>query len=187
MKVLRSLCNAAGIAALTLAVAFPLAARANDDDIKGKPHGTEMHAQWARSQLEREANWLEIKASQQPAWDAYVAAHIDLMNTFENAKPLARDADASAATRQHAERAEAIAQSLAKVADATEKLQSVLDENQRKVLNRIERMHERFHREHLEMRDPGHERMPEHRKLPPTTDGSAKPAKPSSQPGAANN
>lgn len=187
MKVVRTFCNAASVVVLALAAAFPLMSGAHEAAMADHPPGMEMHAQWTKTQFEREANWLEIKASQQPAWDAYVAAHIDLLSTFENAKQIAADADASTATRQHAERAEAFAQSMAKVADATDKLQSVLDENQRKVLNRIVRMHEQFHRERFARCEQGHDGMPGHRKHESDAVGGAKPSKPSPKDGAPKN
>lgn len=188
MKMIRTLCRATSIVVLGWAIATPLTSLAHEfAPADGQRPSAEVRAQWANVEMEREANWLEIKASQQPAWDAYVAAHIDLMHALENFQPLASDIDAGAAMRQHADRAEAFAQSLAKVADATEKLQSVLDDNQRKVLNRIVRMHSQFHHEHFAMRDgePGHKLDRPSRHGPNSEDGNAKPAKPSSKSGTA--
>lgn len=109
----------------------------------GAMHGKQMSAEdrqaMAKKHLEREAAALEIKASQQPAWEAYSAAKLDMLSVFGTmgpAKP-AVDADAAALARQHADHAAVIAQKLSVLADATAKLQAVLSDDQRKVLNRV--------------------------------------------------
>lgn len=178
MKMIRALANATSIAILLGVTAVPLTSNAHERaPMEGHPPNADMRAHWTKAEMEREANWLEIKASQQSAWDAYVAAHIDLMHALDNFQPLAPNVDAGAAMRQHAERTEAFAQSLATVADATEKLQSVLDDNQRKVLNRIVRMHSQFHHEHFAMPDGERACMPGHPHKPGqnSKDGNAKP------------
>lgn len=98
----------------------------------------------AKQKLEREAVALEIKASQTEAWEAYTAAHLALVESFLGRSQPAKDADAATVTRQRAEWATDLAQQLSRVADATAKLQGVLDENQRKVLDRYAR-HLGFH------------------------------------------
>ncbi len=52
--------------------------------------------------------------------------------------------DAASRARHRADRAAGIAQELGKLADATEKLQAVLSDNQRALLNRIGQRHHRF-------------------------------------------
>jgi predicted Ser/Thr protein kinase len=120
----------------------------------------EKHAKWIQGRLDKEAAMLEIKASQETAWKAYAAASIEVVTAFTDRKPLSHDADAATITRQHADKAAAMAQNLAKLADATEKLQSVLSEDQRKVLDRIVRRLAQTHgMHHHQMHGPwqGHE------------------------------
>lgn len=104
---------------------------------------THDHQAWEKKRIDKEAAMLEIKASQEAAWKDYAAAKLDLAASFGTMmKPAAAaDLDAAATARKHADHAAEIAQKLAKVADATEKLQAVLSEDQRKVLNRIARHH----------------------------------------------
>jgi hypothetical protein len=105
------------------------------------------HQAWEKKRIDKEAGMLEIKASQETAWEAYAAAKLDLAAFFGTMmKPVAaEELDAAATARKHAEHATEIAQKLAKVADATDKLQAVLSEDQRKVLNRISQHHEFHH------------------------------------------
>ena len=87
--------------------------------------------------LDRLAARLEIKASQQTAWETYRKARA---SSFE-ARPErpARDADAATMTRFRADMAQRRAQHLATMADATAKLQEALEPSQRKVLDEIAR------------------------------------------------
>jgi len=87
--------------------------------------------------LDRLAARLEIKASQQEAWSAYRGT---LQSMFQNRpqRP-ATDADAATLLRFRADAAQRRAQHLARLADATAKLQQALDPNQRKVLDEIAR------------------------------------------------
>jgi hypothetical protein len=150
MRFSRSLARTAA-AALTLAVAFPVVAAANParhDDRQHQRMDPEQRAQFVRRHLDREASMLEIKASQQAAWDAYAAARLDLMASFDKMKPPAADADAATIARQRADRAEAAAQGLAKVADATARLQATLGDEQRKVFDRLARGHWHGHDGH---------------------------------------
>lgn len=144
MEFSRSIVKVAVAATALVARAFPLASSAHDRGDGCDQHhrmDPEQRAKFARQHLEREAAMLEIKASQQAAWDAYVGARLDLMASFDKTKPLAPDADAAAMARQRADRAEAMAQGLGKLADATAKLQAALTDDQRKVLDRVERDH----------------------------------------------
>jgi hypothetical protein len=87
--------------------------------------------------LDRLGARLEIKASQQDAWQAYRAT---ITSAFE-ARPQrpARDADAATLMRFRAERAQHRAQRLVTLADATAKLHAVLEPQQQKVLDEVVR------------------------------------------------
>ena len=87
--------------------------------------------------LDRLAARLEIKASQQDAWAAYRKT-VESMLQNRPQRP-ARDADAATVMRSRAEMAQARAKNLFVMADATAKLQQVLDADQRKVLDEITR------------------------------------------------
>ena len=126
---------------------------------EGWSHGESRHHQayspqereaWAKQHLEKEASMLEIKASQQAAWDEYAAAKLDLMNSFGAMRQGKHDevSDAAAIARKHAERLTQLAQKLTTLAQATEKLQNVLGDDQRKVLNRIASHHHHFGHHH---------------------------------------
>lgn len=85
--------------------------------------------------LDRLAARLEIKASQQAAWEAYKNARTSIFQARPE-RP-ARDADAATLTKFRADMAQRRAQYLATMADATAKLQEVLEPEQRKVLDEI--------------------------------------------------
>jgi hypothetical protein len=97
------------------------------------------HQQMLQRHLDAAAARLEIKASQQAAWQAYAAAVKQLVDVA--GMPPRPDADADAATiaRQRAARATTFAQRLETIADATAKLQSVLSPEQKGVLTEITR------------------------------------------------
>lgn len=142
MKLLKTSTTIA-ISTMLLCIAAPVTALAHDEV---SPHMTyqsnqEDHVRWAQMHLDHEAAMLEIKASQESAWEAYSAASLELMNTYVSRKVLPPDITAAAAMRQHADQAFVFAQSLSKLADATEKLQALLNEDQRKILDRIVRLH----------------------------------------------
>ncbi|MCC7079105.1 MAG: Spy/CpxP family protein refolding chaperone [Burkholderiales bacterium] len=87
--------------------------------------------------LDRLAARLEIKASQQDAWEAYRKARSSM---FDNpARPPARDADAATWARFRADMAQRRAQHLTAMAEATASLQAALAPQQRKVLDEISR------------------------------------------------
>ena len=147
MNYVRPFVKAVAAATLMFALAAPVATFAREGGHSCDQHhrmDPEKSAQFARKHLEREAAMLEIKASQQAAWDAYAAAKLDLMTGVDHAMPAA-DADAATLAHQHADRAAAMATKLAALADATDKLQAVLGDDQRKVLDRMARMHPRCH------------------------------------------
>jgi hypothetical protein len=160
MKLFQPIASAAATGLLVLVLASPLTSFARDQEHPGPEHrqiSPEKRAQWAQKHLDREAAMLEIKASQEPAWKAYAAASVDMVTAIGDTKPLPHDADAAAIVHQHADRAALMAQNLAKLADATDKLQAVLGEDQRRVLNRIVRHHQaQFHAMHHGRGGPQH-------------------------------
>lgn len=89
---------------------------------------------------------LQINASQQDAWNAYVST-IESMFTARPARPAA-DADAATLARFRAELALNHAQKLSQLADATAKLQDVLDPEQRKTLDQAARRVQKHGRHH---------------------------------------
>jgi LTXXQ motif family protein len=109
------------------------------------PHGPDGHAaleQHFAHHLDKQLNELgarlEIKASQEASWQGFRAAFIDLMTPAHRAEPGKPESgvpDAATLAKKHAEMAADHAQKLAKVADATAKLQSELSPEQRLVLN----------------------------------------------------
>lgn len=85
-----------------------------------------------QARLDKMANRLEIKASQQDAWQAYAKVRKDMFDARPT--PPAKDADAAALVRHRADTAAKMAQKLATLADATAKLQSALTPEQTKTL-----------------------------------------------------
>ncbi len=85
-----------------------------------------------QARLDQMANRLEIKASQQDAWQAYVKTHKEMFDG--SMKPAPKDADAATLARHRADMAAKMAQKLATHADATAKLQSALTPEQAKTL-----------------------------------------------------
>lgn len=151
MKSLRPLCHAAAAGMLLVALASPAVSFAQDQEHHHKHHremDPQKRLQWVQARLDKEAVMLEIKTSQQAAWEGYASAAVETMTAFGNRKPMPSAADAATTMRQHADRAAVMAQNLGKLADATEKLQSVLNEEQRKVFDRIVREHSQFHGRH---------------------------------------
>ncbi len=148
MKIFRSVLGAVATSILVIGLAAPAMSFAHDQEYRYSQFrriSPEAREQWFRNRLDREAAMLEIKSSQQNAWDAYSAASLDVMRAFGERKALPAIADAAATVRQHAEQASVFAQKLSRLADATEKLQSVLNEDQKKVLDRIVSMPRRPH------------------------------------------
>jgi hypothetical protein len=111
-------------------------------------HPEALHAQMERhldekihARLARLADRLEIKASQQPAWQKFSAAWTEASHGPAGAmahRP-GPDADAATLTRTHAEFAARHAQVLARLADATAELEQALGPDQRKVFDEVAR------------------------------------------------
>jgi len=100
--------------------------------------------------LDRLAARLEIKASQQEAWEAYRKARLSFLENRPQRPD--RNADAATLARFRADMAQRRAQYLATLAGATASLQAVLEPEQRKVLDEIAR----------QARPRGHHRGPRH-------------------------
>ena len=99
-----------------------------------------------QARLDALAKRLQINASQQDAWNAY-ASTIESMFDMRPARPAA-DADAATIARFRAELAANHARKLPRLADATAKLQEVLDPEQRKTLDELAHRHRYEHRHH---------------------------------------
>ncbi len=90
-----------------------------------------------KARLDRLAGRLEIKASQQAAWEEFSKSVAMLAE--RHVKAPADDADAATISRYRADRAAEFAKKQAAVADATAKLQAALTEAQRKILTQESR------------------------------------------------
>ncbi len=129
------------IAATLIAVTIPVMSQA---DIGGNPVTAEDAAtrqshmrERMHAHLDQMAKRLQINTSQQDAWTDYTKS-VEGLFGMRPTRPAA-DADAAAVTRFRAELAQNHAQKLAQLADATAKLQQILDPGQRKTLNEIVR------------------------------------------------
>lgn len=120
---------------------------------EGKGHMHERFQERVDARLDKLAARLSIKDSQKPAWEAYVAAVKGMMDKpgmKEGHGGMMKDEDAAAMIHRHAEHAADRAKKLEVLADATDKLQAVLDEGQRKTFNR----EVRHHMEHMKHMGP---------------------------------
>ena len=124
---------AAGLALSATLAAVPLASAAPGPGMREMtPEMTERMQSRMQARLDQMANRLEIKASQQDAWQAYVKTHKEMFDG--GMKPAPKDADAATIARHRADMAAKMAQKLAIHADATAKLQSALTPEQAKTL-----------------------------------------------------
>ncbi|MEJ1958587.1 MAG: Spy/CpxP family protein refolding chaperone [Nitrosomonadales bacterium] len=115
----------------------------DDHDGQSQTNPEKMHDR-LKAGLDRLAGRLEIKSSQQAAWEEF-AKSVEPLADRSFKKP-ADDADAATIARNQADRATEFAKKLARVADATAKLQAVLTDDQRKILNQVSRHF--LHRNH---------------------------------------
>ena len=97
-----------------------------------------------KARLDKLAERLEIKSSQQAAWEEF-AKSVGMLADRSVKKP-DDNADAATIARYRAERATQFAKKQAMIADATAKLQAALTEDQRKILNQESRHF--LHRDH---------------------------------------
>jgi hypothetical protein len=140
-------------------IAAPLSSAWAADDGKDHAEAWAQHRHdWVRSKLDKNANRLEIKASQQVAWEAYADARKALAE--KTLIKLPENADAAAFTRHRAERVTEFAQKLTTLADATAKLQDMLSPEQRKTLDQIVRHAHDGHCHHGFFFWHGHEQGP---------------------------
>lgn len=191
LRAARALAVAGAAAGLMSAVIWVPSAAAEKAPTSAQPAGGEPAQAMAahlQAHLDELAGRLQIKASQEPAWQAFSAAYRDLITALvaqrkKAAMAGATELDAAALARQRADWAADRAQKLARLADATAKLQQSLDADQRLVLNEVARhfasehfehgpMHGRFgpHGSHCEGGDEGHG-PGEHHPMMPYGDG----------------
>jgi len=124
---------------------------------------------FVQHRLDRLASRLEIKASQQPAWEAYSQAVANIAPPKDagnkETKPVENE-DAATIMHRRADRVAEMAKKLAAIADATDKLQAVLTEDQRKIL--AQEVRHQLHGPHggqFDRRWQG--QGPEHKQRPP--------------------
>lgn len=120
-------------AGLGLAAAAPASAMPGPGMREMTPEMTERMQSRMQARLDKMANRLEIKASQQDAWQAYVKVHKDQFDPSAMKAP-PKDADAATLARHRADMAAKMATKLATLADATAKLQGALTPEQAKTL-----------------------------------------------------
>jgi hypothetical protein len=119
-------------AGLALAAAVPASASPGPGMREMTPEMTERMQSRMQARLDKMAQRLEIKASQQDAWQAYAKVHKDMFDG--SMKAPAKDADAATLARHRADMAAKMATKLSTLADATAKLQSALTPEQAKTL-----------------------------------------------------
>lgn len=115
---------------------------------------------WVKQRIEKEASILEIKPSQQTAWEEYAAVKLEIASSFAKGmhSPATESQEASGVLRQRADHMAEAAKNLTKLADATEKLQAVLSPEQRIVLKRLVTEHG-FHHHFSHAHGVGHGMM----------------------------
>ena len=142
MSAVRRYAPLASILSTLLLAALPLYSMAQQEHAPAMPpHAARMHDEMQKGMqkhLDRLAARLEIRASQQEAWNAFAAAVRGLVPAKPPERP-AEDLDAASRARLAADRAADRARQLAQLADATAKLQQALDAPQKQVLNEVAR------------------------------------------------
>jgi hypothetical protein len=135
----------AGLAAVAGHAAEPPAAAADPHEAMAQHF-----AKHVQGHLDALAERLEIKASQQEPWQGFATAFRDVMTAHatDMGAPVAADSDAASMIRAHATRAAEHAQKLARLADATAKLQQALNPDQRQVFNEVARHFAQEHHGH---------------------------------------
>jgi LTXXQ motif family protein len=120
-----------------------------------------MEQDWARHRqvrlkisLANIAERLEIRSSQQNAWQAYTRAIEDAVGALPKHPDVHPDADAATITRNQADFAAVRARSAARIADATATFQAVLTPEQRKTFDQIVRHFRRLNHRGMH---PGHD------------------------------
>lgn len=110
----------------------------------GKQTTADSPGERIRYRLDKLSQRLEIRSSQQAAWDRF-AQSVEMLAEHDIRQP-GKGADAATIARYHADRATDFAKKLGVIADATDNLQKVLTEDQRKVFNQAARL--AMHRRH---------------------------------------
>ena len=101
-----------------------------------------------KARLEKLGGKLAIQPAQEAAWGAFEDSVESL--PMKGMKRPGRDADATSIAQFRADRAKAMAEKFAKIADATAKLESVLSEDQRRIFDEAShRSLERMRRHHM--------------------------------------
>ena len=173
LRTVRQLALAGASACLVAAVGL-MSSSAAEPASPPSDHGArDMHAtmeqRWSehlQAHLDRLAGRLEIKASQQAAWQQFSSAFKETMGEhpmmgregMDEGRRAEPDIDAAALARRHAERAQQHAQKLARLADATATLQQALNADQRQVFNEVARhfAHEHGRMAMMSREDGGH-------------------------------
>ena len=142
MNAVRRYAPLAAILPFLLLAALPLASMAQHErDPADPPHQARTHEymqQNLQKHLDHLASRLEIRASQQEAWNAFTAAVRAMVPDKPPERP-ADNLDAASRARLAADGAGERAKRLAQLADATGKLQQALDAPQKEVLNEVAR------------------------------------------------
>jgi hypothetical protein len=125
-------CLATGLVGLAMAA---------DTGAKAATDMTQQRQEMIQKRLDDTASRLEIKASQQAAWQTYASASKALAERGAMRPRVATPDTRDAATlaRERADNATAVAQKLTTLADATATLQATLSPEQQKVFNEIAR------------------------------------------------
>jgi len=153
-KAIAGMLAAAGLTIAITAASLPAFAAGRDDPASMQQRFEQMQARM-KARITKMGERLEIKASQQAAWNEYAGARQSMMAQGP-ARP-AKDADAATVARSRADFVADMARKLAVVSDATAKLQAVLDDNQKKTFNQMaQRSGMRGHRGHQVQRGESH-------------------------------
>jgi hypothetical protein len=146
IKLSKLMLSIIALGALLLPTFQSVAVASPDEHQDQKQIRAEKMHEHVKAGLDKLAERLEIKASQQTAWEEYAKSVETLAD--RSAKRPDHDADAATISRYRAERATEFAKKLTVIADATDKLQKVLTEDQRKILSEVLRRHDHNHKHH---------------------------------------
>jgi len=138
------------LAALLITTFHPVAMADTGGYCNKKGHeqmSAEKMQEHMKANLGKLSERLEIKSSQQATWGEF-AQSVETL-TARNIKKPDEGADAATVSRFRADRATEFARKLTEIANATAKLQTVLTEDQRKILNQAS--HRFLHKKHDDM------------------------------------
>jgi hypothetical protein len=130
------------IGGVTLALSWGVSFSESQDSQQKSQHdqrqiSPERMHEHMKARLDKLAERLEIKSSQQAAWEEFAKSVEPLVEP--GVKKPNDDADAATIVRYRAERATEFAKKLTGIADATAKLQKILTADQRKILDQVSR------------------------------------------------